>query len=168
MGVIDRRVEIDAPAERVWEALREFGAIQRWNPAVPESHSTSDEKEGVGATRHCDLASPGVSIEERVIAWKEGESYTVEISSAKKVPLKRAVVTLKVVPNGDKSVFTLHQEYSLKMGLLGRIMDRMSARRQFGSALSGLAAGLKHFVETGNEVTAETNLSILEVAQVPQ
>ena len=50
---------IAAPVEMVWAALADIGSIADWNPGVVASHTTSDQAEGLGATRYCDLGRAG-------------------------------------------------------------------------------------------------------------
>ena len=62
--------DMAAPQADVWAVLADFPNIADWNTGVKVSHSTSgDQTEGVGATRHCDLAPTG-SLEETVQAWE--------------------------------------------------------------------------------------------------
>ena len=85
MTTITREVWIDAPHDKVWRILADFGGIYKYNPGVSNSHSTSSANEGVGATRHCDLLPAG-SVEERIIAWNEGRDYKLEIYDGRGVP----------------------------------------------------------------------------------
>ncbi len=148
-------IEIDAPAEKVWEEIADFGNISKFNPSVPTSHLTAEQTQGVGTTRHCDLYVAGASIEERIIDWVDGESYQVEVYDGKRVPpTERQVARVSTRPNGpDSSIARMEMEYELKGGLLGKAADKGMMRNQFGKAAGGLLAGLKHYVETGEEVT---------------
>ena len=49
------------------------------SPGVLKSQVTSDQQEGVGATRHCYFAVNGATAEEKIIEWKEGESLKIEV-----------------------------------------------------------------------------------------
>ena len=53
MSEITRQVKINAPKEKTWEILADFGAVSNWAPAVTESHITTEAKRGVGAIRIC-------------------------------------------------------------------------------------------------------------------
>ena len=56
MTTLTREVRINAPKEKVWDILADFGNIYLFNPGVPKSYLTSDQQVGVGTTRHCDVA----------------------------------------------------------------------------------------------------------------
>ena len=81
---IKRRVKIDAPKAKVWKALADFGNVYKISKGVVSSHSTSKKKNGVGATRHCDLVNMGAQVDERITKWKEGEYMNIEIFKTKK------------------------------------------------------------------------------------
>ncbi len=85
MTTISREIEINASKEEVWKAIAKFGDICHASPGVLKSHVTSEQQEGVGATRHCDFAMNGAMAEERVTQWKEGESLTIEVYDLKKM-----------------------------------------------------------------------------------
>lgn len=62
-------IRIDAPMETVWAKIADLGAIKDYHPGVSKSYYTSERREGVGASRHCDLLPFG-EVEERVIEWR--------------------------------------------------------------------------------------------------
>ena len=43
-------------------------------------------------------------------------------------------------------------EFQLKFGVLGVVMERLMFGSQFRKGMAGLLSGLKHYVETGEEV----------------
>ena len=49
MTKVSAEIVIDAPAERVWEVLADFGSVYKWAPGVTESHSTSSNNSGADA-----------------------------------------------------------------------------------------------------------------------
>jgi hypothetical protein len=109
----------------------------------------------VDATRHCDLTFSGASIEERIVAWDEGHSYQVNIFDARPTPpFKNVLATLAVADEGSGARVTIRMEYSLKYGLIGKAMDVMGVRKQYGKAITLILGGLKHYAETGEETTA--------------
>lgn len=166
MTTIIREITIDAPVQKVWDILADFGAIYKFNPGVPTSRSTSTANGGLGATRHCDLLPAG-SIEERIIDWHEGHSYKIEIYSGKGIPpFKTAVAQLTVRPDGTGTHARMSVEYKLKFGLLGSLMDRLLVKKQYDKAVPGILAGLKHFVETGEQVSSKVRLNLQPVTAV--
>jgi uncharacterized protein YndB with AHSA1/START domain len=165
MTTIKHEVYINAPQEQVWQALANYGNIAIYNSGVTQSYVTSEQAEGVGATRHCDLALPGASLEERIIEWHEGQSYKVEIYQGEKVPPAHYIhITLTVQPEGEGSRASTHMEYQLKYGILGALMDRLMVHKGMSGGMQGLLAGLKHYCETGEAVESEQQVDLQAVA----
>ena len=57
--VISRKVIIDAPKQKVWDALADFGNVQNMSPNIAKSYLTTEQVNGVGAERHCDFTAMG-------------------------------------------------------------------------------------------------------------
>ena len=133
--------------------LADLGSIYKWNPGV--SHSTSEEPGGEGATRHCDLQSPKGKklgyLEESAHAWREGEGFKINIDDTN-LPLKTNAVTFALESDGDQTIVRVSPEYELKFGPLGKLLDALGGRRRFEKGMQGMVAGLKHHVETGEEI----------------
>lgn len=148
-------VSIDAPKQRAWEVLADLGSIYKWNPGVSQSHTTSPDTGGEGATRHCDLQnSKGGSIgylEERAFDWREGEGFTIDVYESN-LPIKRNHVRFDLESSGGTTIATITPDYELKFGPLGVLADLLVGRRQLRKGMAGLAAGLKYHVETGGLV----------------
>ena len=82
---VSRKLQINAPKEKVWAAIADLGGVFQFQPAVTASHYTSDEKSGVGAARVCELPpdpnNPNAikSVAEIVTEWNEGESFILDV-----------------------------------------------------------------------------------------
>lgn len=80
---LPRSVLINAPKDKVWKALADFGNVMNLSTNVTKSYLTSEKKTGVGTMRHCDLSRMGAQLEERIVDWKERESMTIDIFEKK-------------------------------------------------------------------------------------
>ena len=150
-----RTVHINAPKQEVWDVLADFGGTYKYNPNVKKSYSTSVENGGVGATRHCDLTFSGASVDERIETWIDGQSYQIRVVDGKRTPpFKDVLATLEVEDDQGGTLVTMTFDYSMKYGPLGSAMDKMVVGKQYTKALTLILAGLKHYVETGEEVAA--------------
>lgn len=154
MGKFAISTVIDAPEDRVWQTLGDFGNTYRWNPSVVESHSTTDAPNGMGAGRRCDLGK-GQWTEETITGWEDGKKMEVAIIDSN-VPIKSAVVVFTSEQVGESQTkVNLDIDYKLKFGPLGVLMDLLMARRMYRKTMTELLAGLKHNIETGEEVGTE-------------
>ena len=152
MTTLYYEIKIDAPPQEVWDILADFGGIYKYNPSVSQSYSTSPANSGLGATRHCDLRPTG-TVEERIIAWNEGHDYKVDIFEGKGVPpFRSSIAHLVVEPDRRGTKASMRLDYSLKYGVLGKLMDKLVVKSQFSKAIPGILAGLKHYSETGEPV----------------
>ena len=113
---------LDASPDAVWAVLADFPNIATWNRGVKTSHSTSTSTEGVGATRHCDLAPVG-ALEETVLEWEAGRRLVISIDEARLLPLRSATATFVVQPKGSGADVSIEYSYD-PQGPVGRMMDR--------------------------------------------
>ncbi|MCH8927788.1 MAG: SRPBCC family protein [Candidatus Marinimicrobia bacterium] len=159
MTEVIKEIEINASKDKVWPILADIGSIQNYNPGVTKSLSTSEAKTGIGASRHCDLLPMG-SVEERVIEWDEGNSYKIEIYDGKIVPFLGTAV-FEVSENGENTHVKMTMNYEMKSGIMASMMGMMM-KGKMDKAVESILVGLKHHVETGEEVSMKVykNLSV--------
>ena len=163
MQRVTATVEIDAASERVWAVLADFGNINVFNPNLTKSYLTGPDRSGIGATRHCDLTMAGASIEERIVDWADGERYKVEIYEGTRNPFSKAFATLSVQPLTDtRTATTMTIEWRAKGGLFAGMLDK-GLRGANRKAITGVLAGLKHHVETGEAVAARQPMDVTVV-----
>jgi len=157
MGTVIKEVEINAPKDKVWSILADIGSVQNYSPGVVKSLSTSDAKNGIGASRHCDLLPMG-SVEERVIEWDEGNSYKIEIYEGKKVPFL-GTGKFEVSEIDAKTKVKMTFDYNIKGGIIASIMGMMM-KGKMDKTIEGVLIGLKHHAETGEEVSLKVYKSL--------
>lgn len=155
MSTIRSEVAIHASKEKVWEVLGQYGEIYRYAPSIRVSRLTSSQQEGEGTSRQCDLIPMGTTLE-RVTEWRAGEGYTFTIDGGKFVPPFRSnTATYKLTEEGEMTVVTFRFDYRLKYSPIGFLMDKLMFGPQLSKGLPRILTGLKHFVETGEEVDQE-------------
>jgi uncharacterized protein YndB with AHSA1/START domain len=137
--------QIDAPVEKVWEVLNDFGAIASWNPGVKRSALTSDGPVAEGSTRHCDFAPLG-GVDERIDVYVPNEHMRVDLFETFKLPIDGAVADFRLAPKGEGAEVVIHYEYTLNR--LGRLAKGQTDK-QLRKGLGGLADSL---VEESNRV----------------
>ncbi len=145
MREIQSQVTIDKPQAQVWDILSDITAMGNYMPGIKEVHFTSENKEGVGAARHCTFED-GVELHERVLRWQEGQGYTLETTQFVNVPMKANEITFSLAEDGNKTVLTQSMQYRMKGGLFAPIMELM-ATGMMKKAINGALAGLKEYVE---------------------
>ena len=153
MSKLTEQIRIKAPAEKVWEVLADFGGVAKWNPAVAHSVAITDANRGVGCERQCEVPGFG-GLKERVTEWEEGRrlSYDLEGGAG---PMKSLRGEFSVSPAGHITEVRMTMDFRVKFGPVGALMDRFIVRRQMRKRMALTLAGLKHYVETGEEVGTE-------------
>jgi hypothetical protein len=164
--IIKRAIEINQSNDKVWKALADFGKICHGHPAVSKSYITSTQKEGVGATRHCDFTMMGASAEELVTEWNEGKNIKIEVQELKKMPgIDTMALDLAIRTNGDKTILSGTMEYSMK-NILFDFMNKMMMKKMNAKLLDGIMAGHKLYIETGTIVNEKTKLDVSQVTKL--
>ena len=158
---ITKEVEINAPKTKVWSVLADLGAIENYSPSVTKSYSTSENKQGIGASRHCDLLPMG-SVEEKIIEWDEGESYKIEIFEGKAIPFK-GTGKFELTENGKSTNVKMTFEPDMGNGIFGKIMGFMM-KEKMNKMITGVVIGLKHHLETDELVSAKTYKKIRKLS----
>jgi ligand-binding SRPBCC domain-containing protein len=163
MTTISRETEINASKEDVWKAIAKFGDICHASPGVLKSHVTSKQKEGIGATRHCDFVMNGATAEEKITAWNEGESLSIEVYDLKKMPgVKTMAADFKVRSENGKTVLRADLHYDMKNGLFDA-MNSLVMKRMNTKLWNSVLAGHKKYIETNERVVASTVLELDKV-----
>ena len=140
-----------ASADRVWVALAAFETIDTFHPLVERVTMSSQQPRGLGAIRTCHFYD-GTSVDEKVLRWREGEGYEVELSNFS-MPLKRAKARIEVHPDGaDRSVVRFSMEYTVKWGPLGWVMGQVMMKPMMRGMFAKVLRGLEHHVRTGENV----------------
>jgi hypothetical protein len=161
-----KEIEINASKEKVWEAIADFGNICHASPIVSTSHVTSELKEGIGATRHCDFTMMGAKGEERVVKWEEGKLVKLEVYELQKMPgIDKMSAEFEVISKGDKVVLRGTMEYTMKNGFFDFVNSLMMIGMN-SKSWTGVMAGHKKYIETGERVFENTVLELNKVVSV--
>ncbi len=96
---------IDAPADRVWERVRDFNGLPRWHPAIRESRiENGDPPDKVGCIRDFRLQN-GDRIREQLLGLSDYDYFCSYSILESPMPLTDYVATLRLTPvtDGDKT-----------------------------------------------------------------
>ncbi len=157
MVKVEAQIVIDAPVQQVWEVLADFGAVYRWAPSVSNSYSTSESSSGPEASRHCDVVGFG-GIEETITEWNEGRGFAYSVTGAG--PISEGYSTWSIKPQGDKTLVYTDFRYGLRFGPIGSLMNALIIRRKAEQSLKKTLEGLKHHVNTGEQIGRDFQIPI--------
>lgn len=151
MPTISKTLSIQAPHQRVWDALADYQNIHRFHPSVETVDQLSPRDRGLGAVRRCNFYD-GTSLVEEITDWQEGRSLTVELSEFN-FPFKAAKAQISARPDGnDRTEVTFEMEIVPKYGPLGWLMTHVMMRPMMQGMFKKVIAGLEHHARTGNLV----------------
>ena len=144
---------VEAPQERVWEVLCDFGAVSKWAPAITESRSLTEANEGVGAERACEHEKMG-TLEDRIVEWEEGARYAYT-EEGLPIPMKSVNYEWSADSADGATRVDLRMVFETKFGPLGAMMEATMMKATMHKEMTRTLAGLKYHVETGKVVTTE-------------
>ena len=161
-----QEIKINLPKEKVWKALADFGNICHGHPAVSKSYITSSQKEGVGATRHCDFTMMGASAEEKVVEWNEAKNIKISVFQLDKMPgINNMAMDLAIKEEGNNTILTGTMEYDMK-NIFFDFMNSIVMKKMNAKLLSGILSGHKLYIETGTIVNEKTKLDLSTVKTI--
>lgn len=146
-------VLVERPLAGCWEQLRDLSVAHYYVPGLTATHIVSDQAQGEGAHRY--VYSGERYLEETVTEWREGRGFTIRLHRGDKpmAPFSHAEFIYSLDAAGDAQTrVTLAMRVALPGGALGRVAGRM-LRPVLRRQLRLIAAGMKHFYETGAAAT---------------
>ena len=148
-------LKIDAPAERVWEALvLDYGEISNFSPYIYSSnYENGSLKGGEGVERKCMFNKKGTKWSHEKLVDVDHEHMVARnlVIGGKKLPLNfdNSQAFYRVRDNGDGTCTASYEfQFRTKPAFLAII-----AKGGFKKQMSGTLVGLKHYVETNEKVT---------------
>lgn len=150
---------INAPAERVWEAMvLDYGEISNFSPYIYSSEYAAGSLKGeVGAERKCHFNEKGTRWSHEKIVELDQVNMVMKnvVIDAAKFPLDQdnSFAYYKVRDNGNgTSTASYEFRYRTKPGFMTGMV-----KGNFQKTLEGTLLGLKHYVETGEKVNPQEN-----------
>ncbi|MCI0694137.1 SRPBCC family protein [candidate division KSB1 bacterium] len=146
MTTLHHEVKINAAPEKVWNVLANLEAVQYYNPLVAKTRYTSENREGVGASRHCDFKPKGFS-KERITDWIPARLLGMEVVESS-FPMTFTRWKTHLVAEGGGTRVTQDLEYGMKLGLLGELLNKLMMKKKYDGILAEIFTGLKNHVES--------------------
>ena len=166
MTKVIREVWIDAPRQKVWDVISDFGNVYLISPDITQSHITSAQETGLGATRHCDFNMMGANVEERIVGWDETHSLKIDVYQRKNLPMiKEMNAEFFLFDENGGTRLQAVMRYELSMGFIGSMMAAMM-KPMYSKNWAAFAAGIKHYIETGEPIDGSLKLDTSPVIAV--
>ena len=125
---------IPLPIEACWERFLDLTRAKDYVPGLTDTVITTEQKQGVGASRIVSHAQFG-DMNETVVQWDEGAGMTIRLHKGDKpaTPFKEAHFRYEFRDGGAPGACEIHcsMTYTLPGGPLGRLADALFFRRLF-------------------------------------
>ena len=105
---VKKTITIKASKEKVWQKISNIAGLSSWVIDVKKTTYLSKKKRNVGAIRKITFTD-GNTIEEHVVAWKEGEYLTYIATEG--LPLRAYIATLSNKTENKKTIQLTWQSY---------------------------------------------------------
>ena len=96
-GTVKKSIIVGLPKDKVWRKVSNIINLPEWLVDVKKTSLLSKTKRGVGAVRKV-IFTDGNIIEEHVISWNNGESFTYVATEG--LPLRVYAATIALKPKG--------------------------------------------------------------------
>lgn len=146
MTTIYNEILINAPIEKIWEALTEVDMLDKYDPTVKKSTVVSENKKGVGAKRKVDMLDGKNWFEEQCTLHQPNEALTYELTACS-FPVHKLKHSYSFERVGTQVKVKQVMQYEMKFGFLGKIMDALIVRKQSDRGIKKFFTGLKSFTE---------------------
>ncbi len=158
------KMKINAPAERVWEAMvLDYGEIGNFSPYIFSSNYENGSLKGEkGAERKCHFNAKQTRWSHEKIMAIDHEKRVMRnvVIDGAKLPLNfdNSQAFYRVKDHGDGTCTASYEfQFRTKPAFMGGL-----AKGSFKKQLAGTLVGLKHYVETGEKVNG-TNEKYKEI-----
>ncbi len=145
MTTLEHQIIINAPKEKVFDALENLELVQEYNPSVLSARYISHDRAGVGAARECNLGKDGL-IRERVTAVVDNQSISMELYEHN-WPLEFMTWTTRLENVNGNTLLSQSLEYKVKFGLLGALLDRLMMKNKLDSTIASVFESMKLYIE---------------------
>ena len=146
MTTLHNEITINAPIEKIWEALSSIENLDKFDPTVKKSTAISSEKNGLGAKRKVDMLDGKNWFEEKVTVFKTNEALTYQLTDCS-FPINGLKHSYSFEKSVSQTKVKQVMEYSVKFGLLGKLLDSLMIRKQTSSGIKKFFNGLKEYAE---------------------
>jgi ligand-binding SRPBCC domain-containing protein len=147
MATIHNEITINASVEKIWEALSNVEMLDKYDPTVKRSTALSEIKSGLNAKRKVLMLDGKNWFDEKVTVFKPNEALTYQLTDCS-FPIDGLEHSYSFVTMGNQTKVIQVMQYTVKFGLLGRLLDAIMIRKQSDTGVKKFFAGLKSYVET--------------------
>ncbi len=142
---------INASAEDVWSVVCRYGDVAQFHGGVERTTSVNESpiKAQLGADRVCDIHDMGMHIilKEKIIEFKEGESYRYKVYETKNFPVKALFFEFSIQKHNENNTYLrLDIDYKGKPAFITPFL-----KPKMQKLTRDVLLGYKEHIETGSQ-----------------
>lgn len=147
MAAIHNEITVNTSIEKIWTMLTDLELLDQYDPTVKKSTLISTEKTGIGAKRKVQMLDGKNWFEEKVTVFIPNEALSYELTDCS-FPIAGLKHSYSFEKVGNQTKVKQLMEYTVKFGLLGKLLDSLMIRKQSDAGIKKFFAGLKSYAET--------------------
>lgn len=147
MGKIINEITVNAPIEKIWSILINLELLDKYDPTVKKSTIISNEKTGLGAKRKVNMLDGKNWFDEKIAVFEPNKALTYQLTDCS-FPIKGLKHSYSFEQKGSQTKVQQVMEYTVKFGLLGKLLDSLMIRKQSDAGIKKFFTGLKQYAET--------------------
>lgn len=151
MRCVSAQTSLAMSRVEAWHRLQDLRMAKYYVPGVLDLDMTTETTTGVGASRrvYCKGRPP---LDETVISWTEGQSFTVRLhkGSENPSPFAQATFTYRLLDaEPDTCLLQVEMAYQMPPGWWQGLLDRLVMQHLVAHTLNSIGKGMRYFYETG-------------------
>ena len=151
---VESVIRINAPVEKVWEVLDDFGGVDKFSIGVQQSSLIGDKASGLGAVRSC-VFYDQTSLREEIIEYDKNKSLKLVLTHFT-IPMKSMFAGFRAEQLSETTCeVTMYMDFVVKYGPLGALLGAVVMRPVMKSVHQKLLSGLAYHTVTGKTVGSE-------------
>jgi ligand-binding SRPBCC domain-containing protein len=147
MATIHNEITINAPVEKVWSILAKPALLERYDPTVKTSVLISTEATGIGAKRKVTMLDGKNWFDETITVFNANQSLTYQLTACS-FPVDNLQHNYSFEVIGNQTKVKQVMTYSVKFGILGKLLDYIMIRKQSDAGIKKFFTGLKTYAES--------------------
>lgn len=145
MNTLRNEIIINAPIDKIWDALTVVDKLDSYDPTVKKSVATTINKSGMGAGRKVDMLDGKNWFEETCTTYEQNKALTYTLTACS-FPVHKLYHDYYFEQIGDMVKVTQKMNIQMKFGVLGKLMFAM-LKPKWNSGIKQFLGGLKESTE---------------------
>lgn len=146
MTTLQNEITINASVEKLWEILADASILDQYDPTVKKCTLISSNKSGIDAKRKVDMLDGKNWFEEKITVYEPYKALSFQLTDCS-FPIKGLKHSYSFEKVGTQTKVKQSMEYTVKFGLLGKLLDSIMIRKQSDQGIKKFFAGLKQYAE---------------------